>query len=176
MRSRILSVLLLPAVAVLAGCATGEVLKVVPISGGKTITVPLSREGVKPGEGGGYRVSGAILLPGTEERTAFYTFGLVTLQEPALKRIQIVDISDDKESLLVDDTAPKFTDKHWIGKSDTISADDPRLQWVFQISLSARVYRFTLTRTDGSEVSFNHVVFIPPPLKTVIRSKWGEKY
>ena len=176
MRSRSFVVILVPVLALLAGCATGEVSKVVPISGGKTLNVPLTREGVKPGEAEGYRAAGAVLMPGTEERTAVYNFALLALKEPALKRIRIVDISDEKESPLVDDPAPRFAEKHWLAKSDPINADDPRLQWVFQISPSVRVYHFILTRTDGSEISFNHVVFVPPPFKAAVRGKWGEKY
>ena len=177
MRPRCLSVVVLPLLVLVAGCQTGEIVKRVPVSGGKDILVPLTREGLKPGSGGGYEVAGAILEPITgDEHAAFYTFALVAHREPALKRIQIVDISDETAAPLVDDQNPKFDQGHWVKKTDPIGADDPRMKWLFQITGSMRVYHVTLTPTDGSQIEFNHVVMYPPMMKTIMRERWGEKY
>ncbi len=176
MRPRFLTLLTVPLFCWLAGCQTGEVAKVVPISGGGTITVPLTRDGLKPGAGGGYEVAGSVLEPGKDARDAFYAFGLIAHVEPALRRIQVQDISDETAATLVDDTNPKFEKRLWHIKTDTISADDPRMKWVFQITPSLRVYHFILTRNDGTEISFNHIAMYPPMMKAVMRSRWGEKY
>ncbi len=176
MRLRSLPIIVVPLFALLAGCETGEVSKRIPISGGGEILVPLTREGIKPGEADGYQVRAAILEPGKEQKDAYYIFQLLAHKEPALSRIEVVDISDEKEAPLIDDTKPKFENGLWKAETGTITADDPRMQWVLQITPSMRVYRFTLTRTDGSKVSFNHVTMYPPMVKAVIRGRWGEKY
>jgi hypothetical protein len=165
-----------PFLLLLGGCIHGEVAQVIPVSGGKTITVELSREGLKPGEADGYKVFVAILQPGKDSKTATYTFGLDASVPPALKRIRIVDISDETEAPLVDVQDPKFEKTRWVYQTPEIPADDPRMKWVFQITGSFRIYQIILTKNDGSEVSFHHITMYPPMVKTLMRDKWGEKY
>jgi hypothetical protein len=162
--------------ALSAGCQTGEVKAVVPISGGGHITVPLTPAGPPAGEADGYRVERATISPSKELHELRYEFGLVATKPPALRRIQVDDISDETAVPLVDDANPQFTNGHWSAKTVMIPADDPRLRWVFQITRSLRVYRFTLTALDGRQVAFNQVTGFPPNLKSAIRELWGEKY
>jgi hypothetical protein len=176
MRSRYLPYITLPLLCIVAGCQTGEVAKIVPISGGGQITVPLTREGLKPGKADGYEVYLAALQPGKEKRESFYAFGLLALKEPALRRIKVEDISDETAVTLIDDENPKFENRQWKKDTEMISADDPRMRWVFQITASMRVYHLTLTRADGSNVSFNHITMYAPMMKGLIRTNWGEKY
>lgn len=159
-----------------AGCQTGDVMMKVPISGGGEITVPITGRGPQPGTADGYTVDTSVLEPGKENREAFYKFGLLCSHEPALRRIRVEDISDVEAALLIDDRDPKFKDRQWTKASEVIAANDPRFQWVYQITMSMRVYKFTLTRNDGTEVSFNHVTVYPPYVKALVRAKWGEKY
>lgn len=166
----------IPLLLLCAGCQTGDVMMKVPISDGGEITVPLTGGGPKPGEADGYKVALSALEPGKENREAFYKFGLVCSHEPALRRIRVEDISDEKPALLIDDRDPKFTNRRWVQQSEVIAANDPRFQWIFQITMSMRVYKFTLTRADGTEVSFNQVTVYPPYVKAMVRNKWGEKY
>jgi hypothetical protein len=176
MRLRPPLLLSLPVTLLLASCVTGDVSQIVPTSNGGHISVPLTRGGPQPGQADGYKVEVAILQPGKEKRESFYTFGLVASREPALRRIQIEDISDEKPSTLVDVTDPKFENRRWRTDTEAISADDPRMKWVYQIPLSMRVYHFTLTRLDGSQVAFDHVTVYPPVMKALVRNHWGEKY
>lgn len=176
MRSHSILAPLALALLACAGCQTGTVKAVIPIAGGGQITVPIGPQGLPVGEAEGYRTERAVLLPGAQERQAYYEFGLVAEKAPAPSRIRIEDISDAAPVLLVDQANPVFTDRVWREKSETINADDPRMNWVFQITMSYRVYRFTLNLQDGREVSFNHVTAYPPPTKGAIRAKWGEKY
>ena len=176
MRPTRVVLLILPLLVLCAGCQTGDVLMKVPISGGGEIVVPVTGGGPKPGHAAGYTVDVASLEPGTQTREAYYKFGLVCAQAPALRRIRIEDISDEKPVVLIDDRNPKFKDRHWAENTAMISADDPRFRWVYQITMSMRVYKFTLTLSNGSHVSFNHVTIYPPFVKSIIRAKWGAKY
>lgn len=176
MRFPCLLALALGAIAFTSGCNTGEVKAVVPISGGGKITVPLTKEGPAPGEAEGYRIEVAALQPGKQANEAFYGFGLVAAHEPALQRIQIEDISDEKAVTLIDEKDPKFVNRRWVASTEPITAEDPRLKWVMQITLSMRVYHVTLTLADGRTAAFNHVTTYPPFIKAAIRAKLGLNY
>ena len=131
-----------------------------------------------PGETDGYRVDRATIAPSREKRELRYEFGLLATRPnpPPIARIQVDDISDENVAPLIDDPQPKFVHGQWAAVTDMIPAEDPRLQWVFQITRSLRVYRFTLTMADGRHVVFNQVTGFPPFLKTAVRKIWGEKY
>lgn len=179
MRIRRLLACLVPAVALWSGCQTGEIVRVVPVSGGGQINVPMTGKGPTPGEGEGYRVAVAGLQPfepNQDPRQVRYTFALTSEKEPALARIQVEDISDEQAAPLIDDAQPAFKNRRWEALTDVLTPEDPRLKWIYQITLSFRVYRFTLTAKDGHKISFNHVSVYPPFVKEAIRGKWGEKY
>ena len=176
MRLTCLFVVALSSLSLLSGCRTGTVSAVVPLAGGGQINVPMDRNGPPRGEGEGYRVEIATLQPGAEARETFYEFGLSSANEPALRRIQVIDMSDEQPVTLVDDQHPEFKDRKWKTKTEVMTADDPRLKWVYQITLSMRAYRFVLTANDGHEISFYHISTFPQFLKQAIRAKWGEKY
>lgn len=169
-------VLVCSAVVLLSGCVTGDVKYVVPLADGTQLNVPMTREGPPPGQAEGYRIVRGALQPGEAERTAYYEFDIVAEQEPALRRIQIIDLSDEAPIPLVDDQNPQFTNRRWTGKSETMTADDRRLKFIFQITFSLRVYRVVLTANDGHQITFNHIATYPPFFKQAIRGKWGEKY
>lgn len=156
------------------GCASGTVSEIVPIAGGKQVTVPITGKGPPPGEGDGYRVELASLLPGSDARHVYYAFGLAADHAPALRRVQIVDVSDETPVPLVDDRAPTFAGRHWRAASAPIEADDRRLQWVRQITPSLRVYEFTLTANDGHQTSFYHIGAYPVFIKAAMLHMWGE--
>ncbi len=159
-----------------AGCQTGGISAVIPVSGGGTITVPIGPKGTPKAESDGYRVDLAALKPATEPRQAYYDFSLFLTAKSAPKRIRITDISDEKPAVLVDDAQPQVTNGKWETKTENLVAEDPRLAWIFQITHSYRVYRFSITQADGREVTMDQVVPYPPFIKEAIRTKWGEKY
>jgi hypothetical protein len=161
--------------AFLSGCATGEVKMSLPLADGGQITFPL-RTGPVPAEVEGYRVKEALLLPSKEPRKGFYVFDIIANHPSAISRIQVDDVSDEKVMPALDDEHPKFVNNQWHGESPVIDADDARLQWLFQIPPSLRVYRFTLTTNDGRTLKMYHVAAYPAPVKAVLRHDWGEKY
>ncbi len=136
----------------------------------------LGKEGPPRGEGGGYRVQQAGLLPPKPDHSIEYEFVLLANKEPDLRRIQIDDVTDEKIEPLLDDPAPKFANRTWQAKTEALPPDDERLKWVYQITGSMRVYRFILTPASGPAISFYHVSPYPPFIKAAIRSAMGEKY
>lgn len=160
----------------LAGCASGVVSQVIPVAGGEKISVPITRQGPKPGETDGYRVTSTAFHPSKDTRAGAYRFSMLAKKTPALRSIRVDDISDEQAVVLYEDKNPKFENNVWTGESVQIAAESPNLRWVFQITLSIRIYRFTLVHADGREESFTHPTLYPPVLKAFMRSVWGEKY
>ena len=158
------------------GCQTGSVSAVVPTAGGGHITVPMARGGPPPAEAEGYRVERATISPAKDARELRYEFTLLALQPPGLRRIQIEDISDETAAPLVDDQNPQFSESRWQAKTEMIPAEDPRLRWIFQITPSLRVFRFTFTLADGRRITLDQVSTYPPIVKQAVRNAWGEKY
>lgn len=176
MRSFIALLFAIGTIALGTGCQSGSVSAVVPIAGGGKITVPMTRGGPPPAEADGFRVDRATISPSKDARELRYEFILQALKQSDLKRIRIDDISDETAVTLVDDDSPKFADGKWEAKTEMISADDPRLKWVFQITPSIRVFRFALTHADGRLTTLDQVSTYPQVVKQAIRTAWGEKY
>lgn len=168
--------LLVAFTAVLAGCQTGEVKAILPLADGTQIAMPITQAGPPRGEGGGYQVQQAMLLPPNPDHMLAYGFSLLAKKAPDLKRIQIDDVTDETIEPLLDDKAPKFDKQIWHGMTDLMAPDDARLKWIYQITGSMRVYRFTLTPASGAKISFYHVSPYPPFIKAAVRSAMGEKY
>jgi len=134
MRSFLALLFLVGIIAFGSGCQSGSVSAVVPIAGGGTINVPMTRGGPPPAEGDGFKVDRATIAPSRDARELRYEFALQALKQPDLKRIRIDDMSDETAVTLIDDGAPQFSDGKWLAKTDMISADDQKLKWIFQIT------------------------------------------
>jgi hypothetical protein len=176
MRSSCVFLFVAALLAISAGCQSGSVSAIVPVAGGGHINVPMRVGGPPPAEGDGFRVDRATIAPAKDTRELRYDFALVALNQPDLRRIQIDDISDETAATLIDDSHPQFNDRRWTASTEMIPAEDPRLKWMFQITPSLRVFRFTLTHADGRKTTLDQVSTFPPVLKQAIRGAWGEKY
>jgi hypothetical protein len=176
MRSLCALPLLASLVVICAGCQSGSISAVVPVAGGGHINVPMRAGGPPPAEGDGFRVDRATIAPAKDTRELRYDFALVAANQPDLRRIQIDDISDETAVTWIDDANPQFKERRWAASTEMIPAEDPRLKWMFQITPSLRVFRFTLTHADGRKTTLDQVSTFPPFVKQAIRAAWGEKY
>jgi len=168
---------LVPAVLLLAGCASPtDQLRPVPVAGGHVIGIAFGPRGPLPGKADGYTVLGAISQPSPQGHQIIYQFAFSAPPGAALKRVQVDDISDEKSSPLIDDTHPWLSDNVWHMETSPMASDDPRLSWIFTVTPSMRVYRFTLTDQAGHTTIMHQLTGYPDFIKAVIRSKWGEKY
>jgi hypothetical protein len=176
MRSHSILLLLSVAAVCFGGCQTGSVSAVVPLAGGGQMTVPMAKGGPPPAEHDGFRVERASFSPDKEAPQLRYEFALRALQPPSVSHIRVDDLSDETLVTLMDDPHPEFVDSRWTAHTDMIPATDPTLKWMFQITPSIRVFRFTITRTDGQKITLDQVCTYPAVVKQAIRHDWGEKY
>jgi hypothetical protein len=161
------------ALLILAGCATGDVGMVCPISGGETVTFVLTARGPKPAENDDFLVMGAAIMPNMEKKQFVYSFGLWAKKEKAPKHVTVEDVSEAQIELLVDDAAPKLDSKFvWKQDSPSKTGADPRLGWLYHEGNSPRIYRFTIVTDDGRQLVMYQLsiypVFIKEPLRKLL--------
>ena len=161
----------------LAGCATPEVIRLITVSGGKTLQFSFGPKGAEPGRANGYEVRLATLVPSADGQEIGYTFEFTAPAGATLARVQIDDVSEETAAFpMVDDATPKLTGDRWNGSSPTLRAGHAELQWIYTITTTLRVYRFTITDAAGRKTEMHHVMAYPDFVKAVIRQKWGANY
>lgn len=158
------------------GCSTSNEMRPIPVAGGRVIGIPFGPQGPRPGQADGYTVKLANAVPGQQEREIFYQFAVNAPPEAVLQRVEVDDISEDQPSHLIDDGHPWITDHVWHMNSPPLKANDPRLAWIYTVTPTLRVYRFTLTDKSGRKTILHQVSGYPDFVKSMIRQKWGEKY
>jgi len=162
----------------LAGCSSpSEGMRPVPITGGRSILIPFGPQGPRPGKADGYEVLHAGAAPGAQARQTIYQFACSAPPGAALQRIQVDDISEEQPSPLIDDQQPWLSENHlWHMDTAPLNADDPRLAWIYTVTPTMRVYRFTITDKAGHKSYLYQAVGYPDFIKSAIRRQWGEKY
>ena len=174
---RPLSCLLLITLLVgLGGCAMPDEMHPFPISGGRVVDIPVGPNGPHNGKANGYEVMHAWMVPGTNNREIIYQFAVSVPPGVTPTSIKVEDISDDQSYLLADDQRPWVTDHRWSIDSLPIPAEDPRLAWIFHVTPSLRVYRFTILDGASRRSVLYQVTNYGNPFKFSVRHKWGEKY
>ena len=161
----------------LAGCATPEVIRLITVSGGKTMQFSFGPNGAAPGRANGYEVRLATLVPSADGQEIGYTFEFTAPAGATLARVQIDDVSEETAAFpMVDDTTPKLVENRWAGSSPTLRAGHAELQWIYTITTTLRVYRFTITDAVGRKTEMHHVMAYPDFIKSTLRQKWGANY
>jgi len=162
------------AILVLAGCATGEVGMVCPISGGETVTIILTAQGPVPAENDDFKVVSSMITPNVEQKQFVYSFGLLAKKGGAPQHVTVEDVNEEKIELLLDDAGPKLNAKN-IWKQDTPpkTAADPRLGWLYHEGNSCRIYRFTIVTDDGRRLVMHHLTVYPVFMKVRLREILG---
>ena len=159
------------------GCVTKEFSYVATVSGGEQLKFTFTGGGPAHAKAEGIEILDASVQPDFQAKQIFYGFKFSDSSGgKSLQSVRVEDVSDPLPVLLFEDPAPKLTDRIWTGKSRPFGGDDPSLKWVSYVSDSVRVYRFTLTMSDGRKVVLHQPSVVPGWVKTAIRGMFGEKY
>jgi hypothetical protein len=160
-----------------AGCSTTDNLRPVTIAGGKVVPIPFGPQGPINGAANGYEVQYASSVPGATATKLVYKFAFSAQPGVTLKRVVVDDISDEQSfPALIDDRKPWIDGNIWHGESQPFDDKDPILKWVYTVTPSTRVYRFTITDSAGKTTFLYQVVGYPQFIKAAMRFSWGEKY
>ena len=164
---------------IFSGCsAPTEVRRPVQIAGGRIIGIPFGPNGPQPGKADGYEVRYAVLVPeATNPKSVIYKFSFTAPPGTKLDRVVIDDISDEQSSPMMDESKPWLDENNeWKGETKPYDYKNPLLVWVYTVTPSLRVYRFTITNTAGKTSTLYQVTGYPEFVKGAMRYSWGEKY
>jgi len=173
---RIFASLLLVSLLIFVGCATTDPIRPVPIAGGKVVGIPFGPHGPLPGRANGYEVVYAASVPGPVSTQLVYKFAFKAPPGVKLKRVVVDDISDEQNGTLIDDLQPWLDDNYWRGETKAIENKDPLLAWIYTVTPSMRVYRFSVTDSNDKVAIMYQITGYLPAVKGAIRASWGEKY
>lgn len=149
---------------------------VVPIAGGGTARVPLSKNGVPMTSEDGIEITAAGITINPDKKPV-YTLGFKDTRHRVLRQVRVEDVSDDAAIALVDDKEPKSSAAgEWSANTDPMGATDRRLKWLETVSNSTRVFRFTLTFADGRTQTLLQGMQIGAPTKAALRGILGLNY
>jgi len=171
--------LLLLSALIFSGCSSPtETMRPVTIAGGKVIGIPFGPGGPVPGKADGYEVRYAVTVPVENTKTLVYKFSFTARPGTKLERVVIDDISDEQSCPSMMDESKPWLDENneWKGETKPYDYKNPLLAWVFTVTPSMRVYRFTITDTAGKKSVLYQVTGYPDFIKAAMRFSWGEKY
>ena len=162
----------------IAGCSSADsvVTQPIPIAGGKLVPISFGPRGPISGKANGFEVHYAATTPGTVVTQLIYKFAFSAPPGAQLKRVVVDDISEDQSGQLLVDEKPWLDNNMWRTETKPYDYKDPMLAWVYTVSHTMRVYRFTITETDGKQSILYQVTGSPAYVKGAIRASWGEKY
>ncbi len=174
---RVSTILVLALLVFAGGCSTSDIVKrPVPIAGGKVVGVLFGARGPLPATGNGYEVIYATTVPGTIPTDVVYKFAFIAPPGTNLQRVTVDDISDEQSSAMIDDLHPWLEENAWHGEMKPLDRKDPLLAWVYTVTPSMRVFRFTITDVGGKQTVLYQLTVYQPFIKSAMRYSWGEKY
>ena len=146
------------------------------VAGGEKVRVPLGRGGPELTNEDGVQINTASFTLNPDKKIA-YVFDFTDSRSRALRSVRVEDVSDAAAVPLVDDAQPRLaTAGRWHGEVQPLDLSDPRLGWIATISNSLRVFRFTLTFSDGHTLVLHQGSLYPAAVKAAVRQAFGQNY
>ena len=141
------------ALGLLAGCTTGSFWVNVPISGGETVPLELTRGGIVHAENEDFKADAAVMQFDPKTKSATYFFEFEVKHGAAPRSVKVEDISDETPLTLFQADPVKLENGHWKARTASFAPDQQNSKWLYQIENTIRVCRFTIVTADGrSEV------------------------
>ena len=159
-----------------AGCATGGVVMLATISTGEKIRVPLGRGGPELTNEDGVQINTTSFTLSPDKKVV-HVFEFTDSRNRPLRKVLVEDVSDAAAMTLAEDAGPTLsTARQWHGEAPPLEWGDPRLGWLATISNSLRVYRFTLTFSDGRTLVLHQGALYSAVMKSAVRQALGQNY
>ncbi len=178
-------------VGLLAGCATrprevrspnvtgGETAQQATRAGEAPQTGPLESWTITYGDAHAPEVQGVRLglvgfLADRTRQEIVYRFAFEDPSRRAPRAVTVEDVSGTKAEMLVTDTAPRLAaDGTWRGDATPQKKGDPALAWLAQTGDTFKIYRLTITTTDGKRLVLYEAAKWGAPLKAACRQVLG---
>jgi hypothetical protein len=149
---------------------------VATVAGGEKIRVALARGATAPTTDDGVQIQVANFTVNKDKKIV-YVFAFNDSRGRALRSVRVDDVSDEAAVMLVDDAQPKLEPAGtWHRETEPLEFDDAKVGWFTTISNSLRVFRFTLTFSDGRKLVLHQGMLYPAVLKESVRRTFGLNY
>ncbi|HEX2852768.1 MAG TPA: hypothetical protein VHO24_05980 [Opitutaceae bacterium] len=163
--------------ALAGGCASTEFSYTTAVSGGERLKFTFVKGRPAPAKAEGIQIIDAGLQPDPEAKKVLFRFHIRDENAArSLRTIRVEDVTDETPVVLVEETAPTLVQQNWRGTSRPFGPDDPEVKWIAYIAETVRVFRFTITTSDGRTIVVHQATMVPAWMKGVIRSLFGQKY
>ncbi len=138
--------------------------------------VHLNRNGAELLNEGGVQIDSATFTLNADKKIVF-VFEFTDSRKRALRSVRVDDVSDDAPLALVESAPPTLAAPgSWHGESEPLALSDPRLAWLVTLPNSLRVFRFTLTFSDGQTLVIHQGALFSAPMKSAVRQTLGQGY
>lgn len=169
-------ILLLAVLLGMAGCATSEYKYTTTISTGERLSFRLMNGRVEDAVADGIEARTPVVLPNPEQKKVKFVFGVAAKPGDSLRRVVVEDVTDETPVLLVEDEKPELKDQIWSGGTDWLDLDDTAAHWISYLGESFRVYRITVTKSNGQSVVLHEGSVTPAFAKGFLRRMMGKDY
>lgn len=138
-------------------------------SGGGVIRLPVAPGGSLPSETKNAKIELTGFMVDGEKAALTYTFGFTARSGITIQRVMVEDVTGPTAVRLVDDSSPVLESRYWKGFSSPKSARDDTLAWLQSSGNTEKVFRFTITFTDGEIESIYQASIWSGQSKPIIR-------
>lgn len=156
----------------LTGCASSTSRLSVPIAGGQTVVLERQEAGFKQAENNRIIVTDAGLQAVNLDGNHYvrWSFAIRPKQAAVLSAVRIEDVSDPTPLLLVNDVAPQIDAGKWTENAGLMDLSSSSVRWLFEPKETVRIFRFTISDSDGQRDVLYQAVPYTPASKEAIRA------
>ncbi len=99
-----------------------------------------------------------------------WSFAMRPKQAAVLSAVRIEDVSDPTPLLLVNDVAPQVDAGKWTENAGLMELSSSSVRWLFEPKETVRIFRFTISDSDGQRDVLYQAVQYTPASKEAIRA------
>ena len=132
--------------------------------------LPVARGGAIPSETSDVRIEVTGFMIDGEKAELVYTFGFTEKNRKTPLRVVVEDVTESDAVLLVTDQFPGLgSDGYWKGTSSGLKAGDISLLWLYRPGDTEKVFRFTITLSDGRTEEIYQASIWPSEAKPLVK-------
>jgi hypothetical protein len=157
-----LSILVMAGALLVGGCVHQPATETVAVSGGQNLTFTRVGPGFVKAENDRFVLdeSGLTTYRTGGKNFVRWRFAIMPRRPAMVRLVRIDDITGEKPVLILEDRAPRFEERSWMGESNLIPAKTESIPWLFEAGRTIRVFRITLREVGNkSFILYQPVLF-----------------
>ncbi|KAB2647226.1 MAG: hypothetical protein WCO38_01305 [Verrucomicrobiota bacterium] len=156
-----------------AGCTTGTFSVNVPIAGGKMRQIQLGSKGPVHAEDEYIAIEKAFIQIQGATKVGNFNWAFKVKGPVKPISVKIEDMSDDEPMVMLSQSPIEIAGNTWEAKGIDITQTYEGIKWIYEIENSLRVYRFTITLSNGTTSELYEGVSYPTQIKEYLKTQMG---